>query len=46
MLRLFKSEVLEGEMKCKRKFSIACNLESLWSPRLGILLPEVGEQSF
>lgn len=29
MLRLFKSEVLEGEIKnCTRKFRVACNLES------------------
>lgn len=30
MLRLLKSEVLEGKTKnCARKFSIACNLEIL-----------------
>lgn len=41
MLRLFKPEVLEGEIKCTRKFSIACDLESLWSPKLEAL-PEAG----
>lgn len=41
MLRLFKPEVLEGEIKCTRKFSIACDLESLWSPKLETL-PEAG----
>lgn len=39
MLRLFKSEVLEGEIKTSTgKFRIARNLESLWSPRAEILL--------
>lgn len=39
MLKLFKSEVLEGEIKCTRKFSIACNLEPslVWSTKLATL---------